>query len=105
MGYSDYDIEQIKEFPIFGELCEMIFELSSSDVQREKLQSVLLEGGYEGYSLNSGICSKDDPFFALKRRISMAYLVIRNEDTFDEGIIVNEILYLNFISRNGYARS
>ena len=66
------------------------FELAINDSQKEKLQSILYEGGYKDYSLNSGVCSIDNPYLEMQRRVSMAYLIIKNEDTFDE-IVFNHI--------------
>lgn len=84
MQYSDYELKKIREYPIFDELCDCFFELSQSETMKEKLESILYEGGYKDYSISSKICNKDNPEIELKRRISMAYLLVRNEDTFDK---------------------
>lgn len=84
MQYSNYEFEQVSRSKIFLELRDCFFELVQSDAMKEKLESILYEGGYKDYGLCSNICSKDDPDIELKRRVSMAYLLVRNEDTFDE---------------------
>lgn len=84
MQYSNYELERVSRNKIFPELCNCFFELVQSDTMREKLESILYDGGYKDYGLCSNICSKDNPDIEFRRRVSMAYLLVRNEETFDE---------------------
>ncbi len=90
MQYSDYNLNEIEKIPIFRELSKMFFELVDSETKKEKLESILYDGGYKNYSLNSNMSNKDNPYIEMRRRVSMAYLLIRNEDTFDE-LVTNNI--------------
>ena len=84
MEYSDYTKEQVMtEFGNYQELCELFFSLAKDDETKNKLEHILYEGGYKGFSFSSKIVNKDNPYIEIKRRASLAYLLIRNPETFD----------------------
>ena len=84
MEYSYFTKEQImREFNNYQELCDLFFDLATDNETKEKLAHILYEGGYKGFSFSSKIVSKDNPYIEIKRRASLAYLLIRNPETFD----------------------
>jgi len=84
-----YSLEQIKkDCPNYQEICNMFFELVKDNETKIKLEEILYNGKYQDYYLTSNICSHDNPFVEARRRISMAYLLTRNPETFD--VIVSE---------------
>jgi len=84
MEYSDYSLKQIFEnAKNYQEVCNLFFQLVTNDDIKEKLESILYKGGYKEFGISSKITNRDNPFIEMKRRISMAYLLIRNPETFD----------------------
>lgn len=83
MQYSDYKIEQLLEVPKYRTICECFLSLVESEEDKEILTSILVNGGYNNYSCTSNMCNKDNPRIESQRRISMAYLFIKNRETFD----------------------
>ena len=91
MQYSDFTYEQImSEFRNYQELCNLFFEMTSNIQIKDKLRSILYEGGYQNFSFNSEMASHDNPAIEIKRRVSMAYLLITNPTTFDK-LVENKI--------------
>ena len=93
MVYSDYELKDIEKYPFFRKVGNMFFELVENDEQKEKLEGVLYEGGYNGYKLCSEVCSKNNSYLEMERRLAMGYLLVRNEDTFDELVSSNINLF------------
>lgn len=93
MVHSNYDLNSIKGYPIFKQVSAMLFELVDTESQKEKLESILYEGGYKNYSLGSNICSKDNPYLEMRRRLAIAYLLVMNEKTFDKLVELNVNLF------------
>lgn len=84
MEYSIYSLENITEyFSDYDKICACFFELAFDDEMRNKLESVLYEGKYKDFFVCSRICNIDDLESEVKRRVAMAYLLVRNPDTFD----------------------
>lgn len=84
MEYSEYKIEQImKECRNYQQLCDIFLELTSDIEVKVKLKEILYKGGYNGFSVSSKLANKDNPFIEAERRISMAYLLIKNPITFE----------------------
>lgn len=84
MEYCDYKLEQIVDcYKEYQELCNLFFELAPNDLIKIKLQDILYKGGYNGFSISSKLLNMDNPFIELKRRVSLAYLLIKNPKTFD----------------------
>ena len=81
--YCSYSLEQIMEYPDYKKICQMFLSLARDKEMKEKLESVLYEGGYQDFSISSRLCNKDNPSIEMCRRISMAYFIIRNPETFD----------------------
>lgn len=82
MKYSIFTSEQIQELPKFDKICEHFYNLATDDSTREILRCIFYDGGYKGLGFSSQIGNKDNPVLELNRRICMAYLLIRNPETF-----------------------
>lgn len=88
MYYLGYSIEQImSECSNYQSICNLFFELVK-DVDKIKLKEILYEGKFNEFYLNSQIGSNDNPFREAQRRVEMAYLFIKNPETFD--VLVSE---------------
>ena len=83
MKYSVYSYEQIMKDPNYQKICNMFLSLSKDEETTRKLQSILYYGGYLDYSVSSNIMSKNSPSVERQNRISAAYLIIRNPETFN----------------------
>lgn len=84
MQYSDYRLDQITaKLNNYQYLCNIFLDLASSNEMRTKLEEILYAGGCNGFGFNSGLSNKDNPSLEGQRRIAMAYLLIRNPETFN----------------------
>lgn len=84
MEYSDYTLQQIMESCYeYEQICNIFLSITFDSDTRSKLEDILYRGGYNGFSVSSRISSKDNPFIEAQRRISMAYLLVKNPETFD----------------------
>lgn len=81
MKYSNYT-EEIMSDKKYRQICNMFFELAPNDKIKSILQSILYEGGYKDYNINTEIVNKINPYVEIQRRIDMAYLLITNPKTF-----------------------
>ena len=81
--YCNYSLEQLMEYSKYQEICNMFLSLAQDEETKEKLESILYEGGYKDFSISSKICNKDNPSIEMSRRISTAYIILRNPETFD----------------------
>lgn len=79
--YSDYSPEQIKTED-YEKLCEQLLSLAKDKNIKEKMQAVLYEGGFDDFSVNTGL-TKNNQFIERKKRIGYAYLLATNPETFD----------------------
>lgn len=83
MEYSDYSLEQLKgDFPKYKFLCNAFFQLASDADTLEKLQSILYHGGWQNYSVSTGLERKDNPHIEAERRLGMARLLLAEPETF-----------------------
>lgn len=81
--YIRYQLDQItRQLKNYQELCNIFFELANDSETRVTLEEILYQGTYKGFNFYTELCNKDNPFLEGKRRISMAYLLIRNPETF-----------------------
>ena len=83
MKYSNFTTEQIMENTNYLEICKIFLELTNDSEQKNTLKDILYLGGHKKYSISSKIVSKDNPLIEIQRRLSMAYLLLRNPQTFD----------------------
>ena len=78
-----YDLEQIMETENYKKVCDILIDLAPNEEIREKLQLILYKGEYDNnYNPYSEIVNRDNPFIEGRRRINMAYLLLRNPKTF-----------------------
>lgn len=83
MSLSGYTVEQIIETFNYKEICSWFHELVKDSETLDKLDEILYTGGYGDYSLRSSYSCLDNPSIESCRRISMAYLLVNNPETFD----------------------
>lgn len=85
----DYLLEQlIDNCKNYQVICNLLFELVQTKENMIKMREILYEGRCGDFYFSSRISSHDNPFREAQRRIDMAYLLIKNPETFD--VIVNE---------------
>lgn len=78
----DFSTEQILEDQTYCELCNCFFNLAYDDEMKSLLKDILYEGGSEDFTIHSETYNRDNPGIERQRRISMAYLLVRNPETF-----------------------
>ena len=84
MQYSVYELDRIIDScPGYDELYRHLLGLLKDEKRKTQLKQVLYDGGIGNYSLSSKITSHDNPTTEGRRRISMAYLLVRNPEVFD----------------------
>lgn len=81
MAYSTEQV--IDSLKYYNELCNIFFELAPDNETKEKLYNILYHGRYKDFNINSELSSKDSPSIEGQRRISYAYLLLRNPNTFN----------------------
>lgn len=90
MEYSNYSLNQLIKNDTYVNFCNIMLSLPVDTETHEKLESILYNCGYKGYSLNSGLSNRDNPKIEIERRLGMSYLLLRNPDTFD-ALVENNI--------------
>ncbi len=70
--YREGKAEELKEY----------LDLARTPEEQEVLTQILLDGGYEGYGFDSGLCSNNNRETETARRLSMATMYVTNPDTF-----------------------
>ncbi len=98
MEYSEFELEQLNFFPQYKELCDKLLGLAKNDEEKEVLESILYNGGYKNYK-PCGNIGRDNPEIDIQRRAGLAYLFLRNRETFDQ-IINNDIIYFHGTNAN-----
>jgi len=98
MNYSDYKLEQLMAYQVYRDICDKFFTLAKDDETKQKLTAILYQGGYQNYNPSGGI-GKNNPRIDIERRIGLAYLIIRNPDTFEQ-IANNNIVYFHGTNAN-----
>ena len=84
MEESRYSLEQIFDsYRKYKEICDLFFDLVTDEDIKSKLVDILYQGRYKSFVFYSGIVNRDNPRIEARRRISMAYLFLKNPDTFD----------------------
>ena len=83
MKYSDFSLNQLMSNESYELFCNRLLNLPLDSNTYEKLESILYNGGYKEYSLTSNLSNRDNPKIEMERRIGMAYLLLRNPETFD----------------------
>lgn len=79
-----YTIEQMIECNSnYEEICKIFFELAPNEIIKEKLRNILYNGESNGFVFNTYKSNMDNPQIEVQRRISMAYLLIRNQETYE----------------------
>ena len=79
--YSDYSPEEIKN-KNYEKLCNLFLNIARHDRVKEKIQTILYEGGYGDFAVNTGL-TKNNKSIERKKRIGYAYLLATNPETFD----------------------
>ena len=98
MNYSNFELSQLMSCQEYKVICNRFFELAKDEDTKQKLESILYKGGYKDYNPSGGI-GKNDWLIDIQRRISLAYLVIRNPETFEQ-IVNNKIIYFHGTDAN-----
>jgi len=81
--YSDYSPEQIID-ESYENICNLILEGCKNEEIKEKVHSILYEGGYEDFSVSTEeLHIRNNPFLEGKRRIGFAYLLATHPETFE----------------------
>ena len=87
--YSHYDLKStLDESDRFSyiegqaERLKQYLGLAVTKEQQNVLSEILLNGGYEGFSFDSNLCTHDNRITELARRLSMATLYLTNPETF-----------------------
>ena len=99
MSYSEYRFEDINGRD-YSEACKILFSLAPNEDVKRKLESILYLGEYNGVGFVSSIGMRGDYNTEAKRRLSMAYLLLRNPSTL--AVITKNNVYL-FHGTNGNA--
>lgn len=94
----DFNYDLSKENSDYTKLCEMILKLADSEELKTKLESVLLNGTFNGYSPNGDI-GRDNAGYEIDRRLSLAFLLLNNPETFDE-VVRDNIIYFHGTNSN-----
>lgn len=89
MVYTEFSREQIVDDLEYLNLCEYFFQLSTNDLMRKKLEGILYDGGYSSLGVSTRIGNKDSYVIERIRRISIANLLIKNQEAFDELVAGN----------------
>jgi len=92
--YSNFTYEEIKNSIANYEVtCRLLIRLAKDEDTKIKMQEILLNGGYNGFNIHSSLTSKNNPLIEAQRRLSYAYLALRNPKTFDTVVENNINLY------------
>ena len=81
MKYSYYSFKELMKVQIFEQIYNMFMAIPIDFKTRLKLKSVLEKGGYNGFAFESSYSIIGG--YEIVRRISWAYLLMRNPETFD----------------------
>lgn len=79
-----FTIEQIfTRIPNYKTLCDLYLALALDEETKVILEEILYNGSYGDYVFSSGLSNKNNPLIEGQRRLSMAYLFIKNPSTFN----------------------
>ena len=93
MNYTAYSLDRLMDFKNYKEICDRFLELAIDEETKEKLESILYKGGYKNYDPYGGE-GRNNPYIDIQRRMGLAYLIIKNPDTFDK-LVDNNIMYFH----------
>lgn len=80
----EFSLERIiEDCPDYNYICNMFLELVRDDQMKVKMKEILYNGKYKDFDVNSNFVNNKNSFLIARRRISLAYLLLRNPDTFD----------------------
>ena len=79
-----FTTEQIfNRIPNYKNICDLYFGLVQDEETKVTLEEILYNGSYGDFVFNSGLSNKNNPMVEGQRRLSMAYLFIKNPSTFN----------------------
>lgn len=76
----EYLQEQVNDYK---SVCDKLLSIASDSLTASKLRSILFDGKVNNCVFNSGLSNIDLPHIEVERRLSMAYLLLKNPETFD----------------------
>jgi len=79
--YSNYSSDQIIN-ESYQKICDELLSVVKDGQTKEKMKSILYEGGYGEFSVNCDM-TKNNPGIERKKRISFAYILATHPETFD----------------------
>lgn len=80
----EYRLEDLERWVgEFKSVSENLINMAPTPEIKIKLQSILYTGSLNGFSFQTGLSNIDYPHTEVHRRLSMAYLLLRNPETFD----------------------
>lgn len=79
-----FTIEQIfNRIPNYKAVCDLYLALAQAEETKEGLKEILYNGSYGDFVFDSGLSNKNNPMVEGQRRLSMAYLFVKNPSTFN----------------------
>lgn len=90
--YSDYMPEQIIDEKYQQDCNELLNKVTDAE-KKQKMKSILYEGGYEDFSVNSELLMKNNPDIEREKRLEIASVIADNPETFDMLVQNNIDLY------------
>ncbi|MBR2289204.1 MAG: hypothetical protein IJ867_00930 [Clostridia bacterium] len=83
MHYSDYSLDSVTNEE-YEKVCNILLKGSKKDEIKKKVESILYEGGYEGFSVDSNEFQiRNNPSIERKKRIGFSYLLATHPETFE----------------------
>ena len=79
--YSVFTPDQIIT-PNYQRLCDQLLGMVKDKKVRKRCSKILYEGGYDDFSVNSGM-TKNNPFIEREKRVRFAYLLASNPEMFE----------------------
>lgn len=89
--YSDYSPEEFK-IRKYIELSQELIGIAKDDNVKKRVEAILYEGGYDDFSVNTGLTRNNIPI-EMKRRIGYAFTLATNPETMDAFIQNNINLF------------
>ena len=84
MDKMHFTLEQITgSIDQYNKLCNIFLSLAKDNETKTILENVLYEGRVNDFYFGSNISNKDNPIIEGQRRLAMAYLAVRNPETFN----------------------
>ena len=84
MKYSYFTIDQILETCFeYEDIYNRLLALLTDERRKEQLRQIMFDGGIGEFSVSTSLCKKDNPAIDARRRIELAYMLVRNPELFD----------------------